>query len=90
MDRMKSPEFQKLYAEAKTELITGVINRCQSVMMEAINTIAEIMRDAENAPQIRLNAADSIMRHGIKLIETRDILERLETLETAFQNINTM
>lgn len=87
-DRMRSPEFQRKYTEAKAELITAVVNKVEKSMLEAVEIVAEIMHDTENAPQIRLNAADSIIRHGIKLIEARDILERLDALETAYQNLN--
>lgn len=88
--RMKSPEFRTKYRQAKDDLITGIINKMVMSMTSAVQTITDIMNNAENPPQIRLNASDSIMRYGIKLIEQRDILERLEALEAIINEDNTI
>jgi hypothetical protein len=50
-------------------------------MGEAIATMVEVMADKSNSPQTRVNAADNILRHGVKLTETVDILEKLRELE---------
>ena len=39
------------------------------------------MNDSENSPQVRLNAADALIRNNLKLTEQTDILRRLEALE---------
>ena len=40
-----------------------------------------ICTDPEAAPQVRLNAADAIIRNSLKLTEQTDILNRLQKLE---------
>ena len=79
--RLKKPEFQKKYRIACRELMKDSTAAVQSQMMEAVNVMAEVMNEKKNSPQVRLNAADSIIRHGIRLTEQANILERLDDLE---------
>lgn len=81
--RMREESFRLKYAEAKTSLLERATALMQSNMSEAVSTMAEIMRNDKNSPQVRLNAADAIIRNGIRLTEQREILERLEALERA-------
>ena len=46
-----------------------------------MNVMGEICEDAEASPQVRLNAADAIIRNSLKLTEQNDILSRLAELE---------
>ena len=50
-------------------------------MGAAVDATREIMDNSDNAPQVRLNAADAILRHGLRLTEQMDILDRLDELE---------
>lgn len=79
--RMKKDTFKVKYQKAKDDLISDAIGYLQATMKEAIDTVAEVMRDTDNAPQVRINAADTIMRYAIKLTETVEIVERIEALE---------
>lgn len=81
--RMKDPDFAKLYREARRDLLAGCTVAVQSQLGQAVETMAQIMTNEENAPQVRLNAADTILRHGLKLTEQIDIVERLEAIEKA-------
>lgn len=83
-DRMSKPDFQVKYKQARDEIIKQVTDRISSEITEAISVISEIMHDNNNSPQIRLNASDCLLRHGIRLIEQRDIIERIEKLEAIY------
>lgn len=79
--RLKDPEFNTKYHTACRELLRDHTAALQAHMGEAIATMVEVMADKRNSPQTRVNAADNILRHGVKLTETVDILERLKELE---------
>lgn len=81
--RMRTDAFKKKYAEARARLLEHATALMQSNMSEAVSTMAEIMGNDKNSPQVRLNAADSIIRNGLRLTEQQEILERLEALERA-------
>ena len=83
-DRMNNPVFQEKYKMARDELIKEVTDRISKDIVSAVSVMSGIMMNDRNSPQIRLNAADGILRYGIKMIEQRDILERLERLEAIY------
>ena len=49
----------------------------------ATATMAEIMEDGQNPASVRVSAADSVLRHGLRYIEAGNILRRLDALEAA-------
>lgn len=61
------------YNEMRREMQTAVLNACTactiSQMQQAAQVIADIMNDAENAPQVRLNAAAAIMKNALALLD---------------------
>lgn len=47
----------------------------------ALSTLREIVEDKDEDANARISAARAILSHGLKLIETTDILDRLTELE---------
>ena len=82
-DRMKKPEFKKLYAQAKSEVLKTATAKLQGNLCGAIDTLAAIMTDEEAAKQTRANCAVSILQYGARFTEATDVLERLEAIEEA-------
>lgn len=79
--RLRDPEFSKLYKQARRDLLSGCMAGLQASLGEAVDTMAAIMRNEDVSAQVRLNAAESIMRNSMKLTEQIDILERVDALE---------
>jgi len=87
-ERMKKPEFKKLYADAKADIMKGATAKLQGKLCGAVDTLAEIMQDPEAAKQTRANCAVSILQYGVRFTEATDILERLEALEALEEENN--
>ena len=79
--RIRADRFKQKLDQVKGELLANATTAMQNGMSEAAQTMLEIMQNESIAPQIRLNAADSIIRNGIRLTEQNDILRRLDVLE---------
>ena len=79
--RMKDPEFSEKYESAIRDIVRGVKASLQTHMGTAVDVMAEIMNGQGNSPQVRLNAADAVLRHGLKLTELVDIMEQIEELK---------
>ena len=79
--RMRSDDFKIRYARARGQILDRATTTVQSGMNEAVCTMIDIMRNTDISPQTRLNAADSVLRNGLKLTEQNEILQRLERLE---------
>ena len=78
---MKQDGFQDEYRKAKQGLLTEVCNNLVSTLLEAVDVTKSIMNDAENSPQIRLNASSLLFNTCIRLTEQTEVLQRIEKLE---------
>jgi hypothetical protein len=47
-----------------------------------------VLEDTENAATVRVSAADSLLRHGLRYVEVANILARLEAIEKAQKDNN--
>lgn len=79
--RMRKPQFKELYGQVRRNLIDQGTAALQGHLNSAIQTIADIQEDETVPPQVRLNAAEAIIRNTLKLTEQNDILARLDALE---------
>ena len=43
--------------------------------------LAKVMTDSETAATVRVSAADSVLRHGLRYVEQYEIIKRIEALE---------
>lgn len=82
--RMRKDGFKEKLNEEKRRILERAAIAAQRRMSEAVDVMAEIMTNADNAPQVRLNAADALLRNAARLTEQSDILERVAALEAAF------
>ena len=64
-DRMNAPDFQIMYREARADVLREATNNLNKRVQAAVDTIAEIMTDAENNPAIRLQAAQTILKNAM-------------------------
>lgn len=79
--RLRNPAFKARYQDARQELLAGATRALQAHLADAITVMVEICRDTKAAPQIRLNAADAILRNSLRLTEQEEILTELRKLE---------
>ena len=80
---MKVPEFQTAYRAAKREAFGQSIARMHYLTSAAVSTLGKIMLDPKTPPATRVRAADSILDHTAKAVETEDIEGRVAELEQA-------
>jgi len=81
----KEPEFDAAYREAKRAAFGQSIARPHHLCSAAVSTLGKVMLDAATPPATKVRAADSILNHTTKAIETEDILARVAALEEAAQ-----
>lgn len=79
--RMKQPDFQEQYAQARAELIKAATAKLQSCMASAVDVLAAIMEDEEVPKQTRAYAAINILQISKQFTSQTEIIERLEELE---------
>lgn len=78
---MRDPAFFAAYQKAMTGLVKEAAAQAKQSLSPALSTLREITEDVEQGATARIQAARSLLEYGVKLIETADILERLDRLE---------
>lgn len=78
---LSNEEFKREYEDRRTSMLVDNCHKLQANMEKAINELVEIIDNKDTAPQIRLNAIDTLLRHTYKQTELVDILTRLDALE---------
>ena len=82
---MKDREFDAAYRDAKRAAFSQSIARMHQMSSAAVSTLGKIMVDPNTPASTRVRAADTILNHTSKAIETEDIVARLAALEEATQ-----
>lgn len=85
-DRRRDPDFQKVYARAKADVLKAATSKLQGKMMTAIDALCAIIQDTNTAAQTKTTAAAYILQYGLKMTETTDILDRIEALEESVKD----
>ena len=80
-DRMAKPRFKERYDRAKADALADTVCNLQTRLTTAVDVLAKVMTDSETAATVRVSAADSILRHGLRYVEQFEIIRRIERLE---------
>lgn len=78
---LKEPNFAAAYRMAKREAFGQGIAWLHQLTGAAVSTLGKVMLDAGTPPATKVRAADSILNHTLKALETEDIETRLALLE---------
>lgn len=82
---LADPEFQVEYKKAFGNMVDDAAAQARQSFAPALSTLREIVEDKDEDANARISAARAILSHGMKLIETTDILDRLNELEAAME-----
>jgi len=78
---LKERDFDAAYRTAKKASFGQGIARLHHLTSAAVSTLGKVMLDPATPPATKVRAADSILNHTIKAIETEDIEARVAELE---------
>ena len=79
--RLNDPDFRKEYETAKGAVLTEACDSLAARLTHAVEVLVDVLDNTENAATVRVSAADSLLRHGLRYIEMGNILLRLDALE---------
>lgn len=78
--RLNDPDFRSKLDKAHSQLMTETMQALKASLIDSVETMYLIMMDTENPPQVRLNAADAIVRNTLKVTERCEIVEQLNKI----------
>ena len=79
--RLADPDFRAQYETAKGAVLTEACDAISARLTLAVDTLCEVLDSTETAATTRVSAADAILRHGLRYVETANIIRRLDALE---------
>ena len=86
--RLNDDDFRQRYEQAKGAILTEACDALSARLTLAVDTLCEVLEDTKNAATVRVSAADSLLRHGLRYVEVANILARLEAIEKAQKDNN--
>jgi len=75
------PAFRQALTQAEDQAIAAAARGLVGLTEKAIATVESVLDDAELHPATRLRAADLVLSNMLKLVELRNLSERIAALE---------
>ena len=81
--RLQDDAFRQRYDAMQGVMLSVAASSMTEGLTDAVSALLAVIRDKNAAATVRISAADSLLRHCAKYIETASILRRLDALEQA-------
>lgn len=85
--RMKNPEFKRKLDEAKAAYLQQAVQELRQELKSSVKTLAEVRDDKEAPQSVRIQAADTILRHACKYTEIVDIVSEIQALKEHIEDV---
>ena len=82
-NRLADPIFREKYQSAKSAILEEACDALSARLTLAVDSLCQVLENEKNPATVRISAADSVLRHGLKYVEAANILRRLDALEEA-------
>ena len=79
--RMRDPTFQTLLTESKSMVLGAVVTGLTESLLGAVKALKDVISDSEAAAGTKVAAADCLLRHSLRYMESLDFERRLKALE---------
>lgn len=79
--RLREPEFRAQYDSLQGAVLAAAAAAMVHRMDKAVDALAAVLDDENAAPGVKVTAANYLLSHGLRYVETANILRRLEALE---------
>jgi hypothetical protein len=77
--RLREPEFKRMLRQADSEVVKAAAHQLAGHASKAVSTLAELLDDPE--PKVRLQAADKLLLHLVRVREHGEMADRLHEVE---------
>lgn len=84
--RLQVDSFRQQYDAAQGALLSVASTAMADGLNDAVGALLDVIRDKDSAASVRVSAADSLLRHCCRYIESASICRRLDALETINNN----
>lgn len=78
---LADPKFQAEYQKAVSGMIEDAAAQAKQSLSPALSCLREIVTSEEAADSNKIQASRALLEYGLRLVETVDILQKLDELE---------
>ena len=79
--RLQDDSFRQQYDQMQGLVLSTAASTMAAGLCEAVDALLSVIRDEKAATTVRVSAADALLRHCNRYVETATVLRRLDTLE---------
>ena len=79
--RLREKPLQAKLEAARAKLTKEVGGQLRQSLTAAVSVLTEIMQNEEASPQVRVNAANSVIQNYMRITERDEVIARLEAIE---------
>lgn len=79
--KLADPVFRAAYDATQGAILAGVTAYIGNSLDRAVETLTAILDDVEASPGVKVSAADSLLRHGLRYVEIAQLEARIAALE---------
>lgn len=79
--RLQDDALRERYNRLQGTLLSVVANSMSDSLTDAVACLRDVLSDPEASINARIQAADSLLRHCCRYVETANIIRRIERLE---------
>lgn len=79
--RLADPAFRAVYDATQGAILAGVTAYIGNSLDRAVETLTAILDDVTASPGVKVSAADSLLRHGLRYVEIAQLEARISALE---------
>ena len=79
--RLADPAVRQMYAEARGQMLENATATLCDALGDAVDFLHHTVCDPDAPLALKIQCADSILRHCVRYVETADVTNRLSALE---------
>ena len=80
-NRLNDDAFRAQYETAKGAVLEEACDSLAARLTSAVDALYRVLDDDSTPATVKVSAADAILRHGLRYVETANIIRRLDALE---------
>lgn len=79
--RLADPNVRQMYADARGQMLENATATLCDALGDAVDFLHHTVCDPDAPLALKIQCADSILRHCVRYVETADVTNRLSALE---------
>ena len=85
--RLSDPSVRQMYADARGQILENATATLCDALGDAVSFLHDLVIDPDAPLGLKVQSADSLLRHCVRYVETSDVVSRLSALEQKLDEV---